>query len=79
VTAMTSRAGVDPEVVKVKPMSKELVAITGAKEPTGIAWKPPAEPPARGRRPGGSGGSGRSGGGRPQGRSGGSRGGSRSR
>lgn len=77
VTAMTSRAGVDPEVVKVKPMSKELVAITGAKEPTGIAWKPPAEPPARGRRPGG--GSGRSGGGRPQGRSGGSRGGSRSR
>ena len=77
VTAMTSRAGVDPEVVKVKPMSKELVAITGAKEPTGIAWKPPAEPPARGRRPGA--GSGRSGGGRPQGRSGGSRGGSRSR
>ena len=80
VTAMTSRAGVDPEVVKVKPMSKELVAITGAKEPTGIAWKPPAESPARGRRPGGSGGgSGRSGGGRPQGRAGGSRGGSRSR
>jgi len=80
VTAMTSRAGVDPEVVKVKPMSKELVAITGAKEPTGIAWKPPAEPPARGRRPGGSGGgSGRSGGGRPQGRAGGARGGSRSR
>jgi len=76
VTAMTSRAGVDPEVVKVKPMSKELVAITGAKEPTGIAWKPPAEPPARGRRTGGPG---RSGGGRPQGRSGGSRGGSRSR
>jgi superfamily II DNA/RNA helicase len=76
VTAMTSRAGVDPEVVKVKPMSKELVAITGAKEPTGIAWKPPAEPPARGRRPGGPS---RSGGGRSQGRSSGSRGGSRFR
>ena len=76
VTAMTSRAGVDPEVVKVKPMSKELVAITGAKEPTGIAWKPPAEPPTRGRRPGGPS---RSGGGRPQGRSGGSRGGPRNR
>ena len=76
VTAMTSRAGVDPEVVKVKPMSKELVTITGAKEPTGIAWKPPAEAPARGRRPGGPS---RSGGGRPQSRSGGSRGGSRSR
>jgi len=75
VTAMTNRAGVDPEVVKVKPMSKELVSITGAKEPTGIAWKPPAEPPKRGGRPSG----GRSGGGRPQGRSGGSRGGSRTR
>ena len=80
VTAMTNRAGVDPEVVKVKPMSKELVSITGAKEPTGIAWKPPAEPAKRGGRPGGSrsGGS-RSGGGRPQSRSGGSRGGSRTR
>ena len=40
VTAMTSRAGVDPEVVKVKPMSKELVLITGAKEPTGILGSP---------------------------------------
>ena len=80
VTAMTNRAGVDPEVVKVKPMSKELVSITGAKEPTGIAWKPPAEPAKRGGRPGGSrsGGS-RSGGGRPQSRSGSSRGGSRTR
>jgi superfamily II DNA/RNA helicase len=76
VTAMTNRAGVDPEVVKVKPMSKELVSITGAKEPTGIAWKPPAEPPKRGGRPSG----GRSGGGRPSGgRSGGSRGGNRTR
>ncbi len=75
ITAMTNRAGVDPEVVKVKPMSKELVSITGAKEPTGIAWKPPAEPPKRGGRPSGGGRSG----GRPQGRSGGSRGGSRAR
>jgi len=76
VTAMTNRAGVDPEVVKVKPMSKELVSITGAKEPTGIAWKPPVEPPKRGGRPSG----GRSGGGRPSGgRSGGSRGGNRTR
>ena len=76
VTAMTSRAGVDPEVVKVKPMSRELVSITGAKEPTGIPWKPPAEAPKRGGRPGGGS---RSGGARPQGRSGGSRGGSRAR
>ncbi len=79
VTAMTSRAGVDPEVVKVKPMSKELVSITGAKEPTGIPWKPPAEAAKRGGRPNGA----RSGaprsGGRPQGKSGGSRGASRSR
>jgi superfamily II DNA/RNA helicase len=86
VTAMTTRAGVEPEVVKVKPMSKELIAITGAKKPSGIAWKPPAEPAKRGGgRPGGgrsggirSGGS-RSGGGRPAGRGEGSRGGAGSR
>ena len=75
VTAMTTRAGVNPEVVNIKPMSKELVSITGAKEPSGIAWKPPAEPAKRGGRPSGM----RSSGGRPQGRSGGSRGGSRAR
>jgi superfamily II DNA/RNA helicase len=80
VTAMTTRAGVNPEVVKVKPMSKELISITGAKEPSGIAWKPPAEPAKRGGRPsGGRTSAGRSGGGRAQGRSGGSRGGSRTR
>jgi superfamily II DNA/RNA helicase len=79
VTAMTSRAGVDPEVVKVKPMSKELVLITGAKEPTGIPWKPPAEAPKRGGRPNGARSGGSRSGGRPQGKSGGSRGASRSR
>ena len=79
VTAMTSRAGVDPEVVKVKPMSKELVSITGAKEPTGIPWKPPAEAPKRGGRPNGARSGGSRSGGRPQGKSGGSRGASRSR
>ncbi|MEI6108878.1 MAG: DEAD/DEAH box helicase [Actinomycetes bacterium] len=65
VTAMTNRAGVEPEVVKVKPMSKELIAVTGARKPSGIAWKPPAEPAKRGGgRPGGgrSGGGSRSGG-----------------
>ena len=76
---MTSRAGVDPEVVKVKPMSKELVLITGAKEPTGIPWKPPAEAPKRGGRPNGARSGGSRSGGRPQGKSGGSRGASRSR
>ena len=79
VTAMTSRAGVDPEVVKVKPMSKELVSITGAKEPTGIPWKPPAEAAKRGGRPNGARSGGSRSGGRPQGKSGGSRGASRSR
>ena len=79
VTAMTSRAGVDPEVVKVKPMSKELVSITGAKEPTGIPWKPPAEAAKRGGRSNGARSGGSRSGGRPQGKFGGSRGASRSR
>jgi len=59
VEQMTQRAGVSPQVVKVRSMSREMVSITGAQEPSGIAWKPPAEPAKRGGRPpsGGRGGS----------------------
>jgi superfamily II DNA/RNA helicase len=67
VTQMTSRAGVEPEVVRVRPMSSELVDITNAKEPTDIPWTPPrsperggrGRPPARGGRGGYGGGGGR--------------------
>lgn len=59
VEQMTKRAGVEPKVVRVKPMAKDLVAITGAKKPSGVPWVEPAAPKAsrgRGRgnpRPGG--------------------------
>ena len=53
VQKMTSRAGVAPEVIRVKPMSAELVQITSAQNPSGTPWKPPAETsPRRGRPPG---------------------------
>ena len=54
VQKMTSRAGVEPEVVRIKPMSRDLIEITGAQEPSGIPWRAPAEAaPRRGRPPGG--------------------------
>ncbi len=62
---MMNRASVDPEIVRVHPMSADLVDITGAQEPTGEPWTEPAAP--RGGRPAGR---------RPQG-GGGGRGGSR--
>ena len=50
VEQMTKRAGVEPKVVRVKPMAKDLVAITGAKKPSGVPWVEPATPKAsRGR------------------------------
>ena len=66
---MMQRASVDPEVVRVRPLSPDLIDVTGAKEPSGEPWTEPA--PARGGRPAGR---------RPQGdrdSRGGGRGGSR--
>ena len=68
VSALTSRAGVDPDVKRVRPMDQHLVEVTGAREPSGEPWFPPREP-ARGGRGGsrygsGSGDRGRSSGGR---------------
>ena len=68
VTGMLGRAGVNPKVTKVKPMSKPLIEITGAQRPSGEPWKEPDAPKRSGGRSGGA----RSGGGR--GRSGGYRG-----
>jgi superfamily II DNA/RNA helicase len=44
VEQMTARAGVEPKVVRIKQMSKELISITGAKKPSGIPWKEPDQP-----------------------------------
>ena len=65
VLSMMSRAGVNPEVSKVKPMSRELIEITGAQEPSGEPWHAPKSAKTQGNRGGGrrSGGQGRSGGG----------------
>ncbi len=65
VLSMMSRAGVNPEVSKVKPMSRELIEITGAQEPSGEPWHAPKSAKSQGNRGGQrrSGGGGRSGGG----------------
>lgn len=47
VEQMTKRAGVEPKIVRVKPMSKELISITGAQKPSGIAWVEPEAPKSR--------------------------------
>ncbi len=61
VEQMTKRAGVEPKIVRVKPMSKELVAITGAAKPSGIPWIEPETPKSgRGRGRGNPRSSGRS-------------------
>ncbi len=51
VMAMMQRAGVTPIVVQVRSMHKDMVRITGAQEPSGTPWHPPAEPAKRGGRP----------------------------
>jgi hypothetical protein len=38
---LTSRAGVTPKFVGVKPLDKELMTITGAQEPSGIPYVAP--------------------------------------
>ena len=44
VRGLTSRAGVYPKFVDVRPHHAELVSITGSKEPSGIAYIAPVEP-----------------------------------
>lgn len=57
VKGLTTRAGVNPKTVNVKPSSEELMRITGAQQPSGIPYLPPVvEAPKRAPRKGGSGG-----------------------
>lgn len=57
VKGLTTRAGVNPKTVNVKPSSEELMRITGAQQPSGIPYVPPVvEAPKRAPRKGGSGG-----------------------
>ena len=47
ISSLTSRAGVDPVVKRVRPLDAHLVEVTGAREPSGTPWFPPREAPAR--------------------------------
>lgn len=50
-TNLMQRAGVKPTVTRIRPTDEALVEVTGAQEPSGIAWTPPKEK-ARPTRPG---------------------------
>jgi superfamily II DNA/RNA helicase len=57
VKGLTTRAGVNPSTVYVKPGSEELMRVTGAQQPSGIPYvQPVVEQPKRAPRKGGSGG-----------------------
>ena len=57
VKGLTTRAGVNPSTVYVKPSSEELMRVTGAQQPSGIPYVAPiVETPKRAPRKGGSGG-----------------------
>lgn len=57
VKGLTTRAGVNPKTVNVKPSSEELMRVTGAQQPSGIPYVAPiVEAPKRAPRKGGSGG-----------------------
>jgi len=47
VSALTTRAGVNPTVKRVRPLDAHLVEVTGAQEPSGEPWFPPREPASR--------------------------------
>lgn len=57
VKGLTTRAGVNPSTVYVKPSSEELMRVTGAQQPSGIPYVVPiVEQPKRSPRSGGGGG-----------------------
>ncbi|MEY4311986.1 MAG: hypothetical protein RLZZ571_756, partial [Actinomycetota bacterium] len=57
VEQMMQRAGVEAKVVRVTPMAKELIKITGSARPSGIPWQEPELPRSSRSKPGGRGGS----------------------
>ena len=57
VEQMMQRAGVEAKVVRVTPMAKELIKITGSTRPSGIPWQEPEMPRSARSKPGGRGGS----------------------
>ena len=52
VHSLIERAGVSPRAKRIRPQDDHLVSVTGAQEPSRVAWTPPREPAARGPRRG---------------------------
>jgi superfamily II DNA/RNA helicase len=52
VHSLIERAGVSPRAKRIRPQDDHLVSVTGAQEPSRVAWTPPREPSARGARRG---------------------------
>lgn len=52
VHSLIERAGVSPSAKRIRPQDDHLVSVTGAQEPSRVAWTPPREPAARGPRRG---------------------------
>lgn len=50
VSSLIERAGVKAQAKRIRPHDDHLVEVTGAQEPSRVAWIPPKEP-ARGRAP----------------------------
>ena len=42
VRGLTDKAGVKPKITRVKPSGRELMEVTGAREPSGVPWIAPA-------------------------------------
>jgi superfamily II DNA/RNA helicase len=42
VRGLTDRAGVKPKITRVRPLARELMEVTGAREPSGVPWIAPA-------------------------------------
>jgi len=42
VKGLTDKAGVRPKIARISPLAKELVEVTGAREPSGVPWIAPA-------------------------------------
>ena len=52
-SSLLGRAGVSAKATRIRPVDQELVDITGAQEPSGIAWTPPRVKASPARRHGG--------------------------
>ncbi len=55
VRGLTDKAGVKPKITRVKPSARELIEVTGSREPSGVPWIAPATKERHDNQKGGSG------------------------